>query len=131
LREVFNIGRYFTGDIEGKFWFASQPSSDMLEYGHDRSDGHIQAVIYHEELKEIKDKVATFKAEFKKNFKMTYKKFMSKMNKKGYMTDSNDKETKTKKWGEMCREASRIELGDKVITALIDKKDDLYVECEC
>jgi len=124
------MGRYYTGDIEGKFWFGSQPSSDILEYGQDDSDSRIQATIYYEELDEIKEKVAKFKAEFEKKFKMTYKKFMALIKKQGYLTSSNDKTTQTIKWGKMCREASRIELGDKVIKGLKDKKDDLFVEAE-
>jgi hypothetical protein len=35
------MGRYYSGDIEGKFWFAVQNSSDAIHFGgtHDYIDG--------------------------------------------------------------------------------------------
>jgi hypothetical protein len=35
------MGRYYSGDIEGKFWFAVQSSSDAIHFGgvHDYVDG--------------------------------------------------------------------------------------------
>jgi hypothetical protein len=35
------MGRYYSGDIEGKFWFAVQNSSDAIHFGgvHDYVDG--------------------------------------------------------------------------------------------
>lgn len=35
------MGRYYTGDIEGKFWFAIQDSNDAINFGgtHDYVDG--------------------------------------------------------------------------------------------
>jgi hypothetical protein len=30
---MINMGRYYTGDIEGKFWFAVQPSNDPAFFG--------------------------------------------------------------------------------------------------
>jgi hypothetical protein len=40
------MGRYYTGDIEGKFWFAVQSSSDAIHFGgvHDYVDGEGEVV---------------------------------------------------------------------------------------
>ena len=119
------MGRYYTGDIEGKFWFGVQPTGDLLEFGSDRSESSLNVVVYYEEFKFHKKKLENLKINFKKNFKITYKDFIRKMNKKG------SSETNTPEWKKMCREASLIELGDKIIKALKDKKDDLYIEGEC
>lgn len=32
------MGRYYSGDIEGKFWFAVQPSNDAEQFGAQESD---------------------------------------------------------------------------------------------
>jgi hypothetical protein len=124
------MGRYYTGDIEGKFWFASQPTSDLLEFGEDRNDSNLNVVVYYDNLKEIEDKINLLKKSFKKRFKITYKIFLKKMDQKGYQSSSKDKETQTKKWDKMCREASKLELGLKILKALKEKKDDLYIEGE-
>jgi len=40
------MGRYYSGDIEGKFWFAVQNSSDAIHFGgtHDYIDGEGEVV---------------------------------------------------------------------------------------
>ena len=40
------MGRYYTGDIEGKFWFAVQSSGDATHFGgvHDYIDGEGEVV---------------------------------------------------------------------------------------
>jgi hypothetical protein len=40
------MGRYYSGDIEGKFWFAVQSSSDAIHFGgvHDYIDGEGEVV---------------------------------------------------------------------------------------
>jgi len=125
------MGRYISGDFDFKFWFACQPSSDILEFGSQRDD-NIHAVIYFDELENIKTKVADYKLKFKKKyFEFSYEEFMKKMETKGYLSASDDKETNTKVWADMSREASRISLGDTIIKELELKQDDLYVEAEC
>lgn len=125
------MGRYVSGDFEYKFWFACQPSSDILEYGEEEERSSMKNIyIKIENLKIIKAKVNNYKKEFKEKFKMTYKKFMTKMEKKGYLSASDDKETNTEMWGDMSREASRIHLGETIIENLIKQKSSLCVEAE-
>jgi len=126
------MGRVYTFDTgeTGKFWFGSQPTSDLLEFGNDESESRVRVCVYFEELKEHKKKVENLKKKFQERFNISYKVFMKVMNKKGYMSSSSDKQTQTKKWSKMCREASLIELGDKIVKALKNKQDDLYIEGE-
>jgi hypothetical protein len=125
------MGRYVSGDFEYKFWFACQPSSDILEYGEEEERSSMKNIyIKKENLKTIKAKVNNYKKEFKNKFKTTYKAFMNKMEKKGYLSASDDEETQTEKWGLMSREASRINLGEVIISNLIKQKSSLCVEAE-
>jgi hypothetical protein len=123
------MGRYITGSFEYKFWFGSQPSDDILEFA--KQDESIHCRIDFEDLKEIKTKVIKFKADFKEQFGIEYKDFMKKINKKGYLSSSDDAETNTTTWEEMSRCASRIQLGLKCIKELNEQKDTLYLEAEC
>ena len=125
------MGRYINGDLDYKFWFATQPSSDILEWGEEYNNPDITPVrIKFDDLKELEENLDKIKANFKKSFKITYEKFMSIIDKQGYVMSSSDKETNTKLWDNKCREASRIDLGIKVIKALKEKQDDLFLEAE-
>ncbi len=39
------MGRYYTGDIEGKFWFAVQSSNDAEHFGAEERNDHIQYIV--------------------------------------------------------------------------------------
>jgi hypothetical protein len=61
------MGRYVSGDFEYKFWFACQPSSDILEYGEEEERSSMKNIyIKIENLKIIKAKVNNYKKEFVK-----------------------------------------------------------------
>jgi hypothetical protein len=116
------MGRYYWGDIEGKFCFAVQPTSDLLEFGHDLDDTSLNAVVYFDDLQDIEDKLRELKKAFRKHG-MTFKAFMTRWDKDGF----TKKEAHTVKWQKMRREASLISLGEKIFKALKDKQDDLYI----
>ena len=124
------MGRYCTGDLEYKFWFACQPTGDILEYGVEDTS-YIQVMVCYDQLKNIQEKVKTLKTKFRKKHKTTYSKFMNKIDKKGYLSSTKDKETTTNHWESMSRDASKIYLGEEIIKALKDKKDDLFIDAEC
>ena len=46
------MGRYYSGDIEGKFWFGIQASNDADFFG---SEGHYGYLHYHFDDSQIKD----------------------------------------------------------------------------
>ena len=124
------MGRYITGDLDFKFWFGIQATEDILEYGVEEELDYIPVVVEFSKLKEIKEKVKRFKKEFRESFKMSYKMFRKKLDKKGCLESSDDKETHTKKWRKMLEKASKISLGEKVLKALKEKGDDLYLQAE-
>jgi hypothetical protein len=50
------MGRYYNGDIEGKFWFGVQPSDDASFFGGEEQEpGFIRYYFGKEHLPEIKD----------------------------------------------------------------------------
>ena len=58
------MGRYYSGDINGKFWFAAQSSTDASFFGGIESNPSI--VQYHfstDDLDDIKQGIATCKME--------------------------------------------------------------------
>lgn len=114
------MGRYLTvnGETLHKFWFGCQSSSDILEYGCERQV--IVGSILFEELEEIIEKVNRFKAEFEKEFKLTYDSFM----------ENTENMENIEKKDLMFKLASRIDLGEKIIKKLEETKDDLYFEAE-
>ncbi len=58
------MGRYYTGDIEGKFWFAVQSSGDPLFFGGEEQDP--QYTNYSYGKGDVKDIEADIKECFKK-----------------------------------------------------------------
>lgn len=53
------MGRYYSGDIEGKFWFAVQSSDDADFFGGDRSEpNYINYYFSEDDLPTIKKGVA-------------------------------------------------------------------------
>ncbi|OGV70646.1 MAG: hypothetical protein A2283_11520 [Lentisphaerae bacterium RIFOXYA12_FULL_48_11] len=116
------MGRYYWGDIEGKFWFGVQPTSDLLEFGHDESESRLNVWIPFDDLQDIAEKLRTLKKAFRKHG-ITFQAFMTRLDK----GSTKAKEAKTAKWQTMCREASLIELGEKILIELKKKKDDLYI----
>ncbi len=47
------MGRYYHGDIEGKFWFAVQPSNDPEFFGMIERTDYIQYYVDDSQMKEI------------------------------------------------------------------------------
>jgi len=131
LQGNFKMGRYceFGNGESFKFWVGIQPSGDILEYGNENEG--ISGDIDYDELDNIKEKVKGFKEYFQERFKITYEEFMEKIEKKGCLCSSNDKETKTEDWKKMLRLASKIKLGVVVIENLEKEKDGFSYYAEC
>ncbi|MDD5519573.1 MAG: hypothetical protein PHI84_02015 [Kiritimatiellae bacterium] len=123
------MGRYYSGDVEGKFWFGVQPTSDLLEFGYDRSDCNLNVIVPYDNLREIGRKLKALKKAFLKHG-ATFESFMKVLN-SGGSTARKKREKNPTRWQTMCRDASLIELGEKILTALRQKKDDLFIEGEC
>ena len=58
------MGRYYTGDIEGKFWFAVQSSSDADFFGGEHTEpNYIEYYFCKDDLPQIKAGLDTCKKE--------------------------------------------------------------------
>jgi hypothetical protein len=51
------MGRYYTGDIDGKFWFAVQSSDDADFFGQSGEPLEINYSFYKENILEVKEKL--------------------------------------------------------------------------
>jgi len=111
------MGRYVTGDFEHKFWFGCQPSEDIEDFGGYKELCHKWS---EDDLEEAKSNVKELKEKFKDEHKISFKKAMHKIETKGYSSSTEDKETETKKWGSMCRDASKIQLGERIVKAITE-----------
>tara|TARA_Y100000310_G_scaffold337548_1_gene424872 strand:- start:1162 stop:1542 length:381 start_codon:yes stop_codon:yes gene_type:complete len=65
------MGRYYNGDIEGKFWFAVQSSDAASRFGGRSYESYINYEFEKEHLKEIRleiQKIKNILGEYKKGF---------------------------------------------------------------
>jgi hypothetical protein len=57
------MGRYYNGDVEGKFWFAIQSSNAPERFGaFERDQGYIDYAIDRESLPEIIEEIKTIES---------------------------------------------------------------------
>jgi len=106
------MGRYYNGDIEGKFWFAVQSSDDGEFFGcEEQEQSHIQ--YYTEDLKKVNmgvKKCLKELGEFKEKLDKFFKEkdsYNEKMLEK-YLKISGDKVNELLKW------YARLDLGLKI-----------------
>lgn len=123
------MGRYVTGDFDYKFWFATQSSTDIEEFGG-YEDTNIHWGWSSDDLPDITNHIRELKFAFKKAHGLTYKEFIKILDDKGYISGSNDKETQTDIWATKCKDASLIDLGEHIRNA-VKKLDSVYVTAEC
>jgi hypothetical protein len=137
------MSRYAYGGhgFEFVFWTGVQDSEDILKFSketevdNDREediDGaeQIYAVSKFEDLYNTEKYVELLKNAFLEKFEMSYRAFMKIIDLKGYTSSSNDSETKTEEWRKMCKAASSIELGSKIVAHIKRYNEDLYLEVE-
>ena len=51
------MGRYYQGDIEGKFWFAVQPSDAADRFGSEGAPTHLEYYFDEDELPKIESEI--------------------------------------------------------------------------
>ena len=123
------MGRYYWGDIEGKFWFGVQPTADLLEFGHaERDSTRLNVVVPYKRLTAIAKQVKTWKADFRKHG-ISFTDFMARLalSEAGVRRPTD---TDKANWKTMCREASLISLGEQIVKRLKSKKEHLSIEGE-
>jgi len=50
------MGRYYSGDIEGKFWFGTQPSNDAEQFGANQVESNY-INYYVDDIQEVKSRL--------------------------------------------------------------------------
>ena len=117
------MGRYYNGDIEGKFWFGVQSSADAdffgasgtepnqyLNYRFDKGD-HLKSIK--KGIKECEKKLGTWKEKLDKFFKDN-----NSYNDKMLEDQLGLKEEKSKEFLEWY---ARLELGEQILDCVLKK----------
>lgn len=71
------MGRYYTGDIEGKFWFAVQESTVGERFGCQETRNHIDYYIDGDSIDKVRDELANIKKTIGPNEMAKFEKFFS------------------------------------------------------
>lgn len=105
------MGRYYDGDITGKFWFGVQSSTDGEYFGAERDESHIEYYVedieqVKEGLKECKKVLGDYKVKIDKFFKENTG-YNDKMLEK-YLNVDNEKVRELLEW------YARLTLGNKI-----------------
>ena len=70
------MGRYYSGDIEGKFWFAVQSSNDADFFGVEGEASHVNYYYHEDHLDQVKEGIKDCKSslgEYKKHLDNFFK----------------------------------------------------------
>ena len=70
------MGRYYNGDIEGKFWFAVQSSNDADYFGVEGEATHVNYYYHEDHLDKVKEGIKDCKSslgEYKKHLDNFFK----------------------------------------------------------
>ena len=124
------MGRYYNGDIEGKFWFAVQSSTDASFFGADSYEPNYVNYYFEkdEHLEMVENGIKECEDVLGKNLK-TLDKFFSDNN--GYNDDMIVEQTNIKKEniGRLLKWYARLRLGIKIRDYLKDH-DECNFEAE-
>ena len=119
------MGRYYSGDIEGKFWFAVQSSEDASFFGGEQSQpNHIDYYFYKTDLPDIKKGLADCHKSLRE-YEKKLNKFFGKGGEgyNGYNDKMLEKELKLseKKVKDLLVWYARLELGEKILKCVKEK----------
>ena len=124
------MGRYYTGDIEGKFWFAIQPSDAADRFGvTGREPNYLNYYFDKDDLKEVQEELKDIENKMGKRLKMLENYFAKKTT---YTHENlhiylNAEKEETKNY---LREYADYLLGKK-IEACIIKQGSCDFDAEC
>jgi hypothetical protein len=109
------MGRYYRGDIEGKFWFAVQSSDDASFFGGEEIEPNYLEYCFDEtHLESIKDGLATCEKELGE-FKGKLDSYFIGPDGWGGMGLSKYLGVPTDKAGRLVEWYARLELGEKIL----------------
>jgi hypothetical protein len=113
------MGRYYSGDIEGKFMFAVQSSNAADRFGGESSSNFINYFFDGEHIDTIKEQLSLLEEDYK-----IVGKFLK--NKNGYTTEQLEKADINKQ--QLSNYADYI-LGDKILKC-IEENGECYFDAE-
>ena len=121
------MGRYYQGDIEGKFWFGVQSSDDANNFGGSeielQDDGEVMELEYFfnkEDLESINEGIQTCITDLGE-FKVRLDEFFA--DSRGYNPDELAKhlEITTEKYSIIMESYARLKLGEKIKKCVEEK----------
>ena len=109
------MGRYYSGDIEGKFWFAVQSSEDASFFGGSENEpNYLNYYFGTNDLDDIKKGILTCKKELG-TYKKKLKKFFKENNCYNDKDLSNKFNISQNKIKTILEWYARLELGEKIL----------------
>ena len=117
------MGRYYSGDIEGKFWFAVQNSGDASFFGGQESEpSYLQYYFNEDDLVDVNAGLMTCKKELG-DFKKKLDKFFEKN--AGYSDEMlvKELEIREEKIKDLLKWYARLELGEKIKKCIVENKE--------
>tara|TARA_R100001082_G_C4357404_1_gene157568 strand:+ start:1529 stop:1891 length:363 start_codon:yes stop_codon:yes gene_type:complete len=111
------MGRYYTGDIEGKFMFAVQPSDAPERFGAIENQDYIDYWIDSDRIDEVREEVKQIETESADQIKRINKMFDNEM---GYNDEIQKKYGVTK---EGLSEYADLQLGKQILEYLEENPD--------
>ena len=108
------MGRYYSGDIEGKFWFGVQSSDDASFFGAEPTEpNYLEYYFTEDDLAEVKKGLKECKKELGK-YKIELDQFFQRET--GYTDEMMEEELKVNKnkAKELLTWYARLELGEKI-----------------
>ena len=115
------MGRYYSGDIEGKFWFAVQNSGDASFFGGQENVDYLQYYFNEDDLVDVNAGLMTCKKELG-DFKKKLDKFFEKN--AGYSDEMlvKELEIREEKVKDLLKWYARLELGEKIKKCIVKNK---------
>lgn len=128
---MFKIGRYISGDIDHKFWFAVQSSNDADFFGVEGCEpNYIEYFFDETNLKDIEKGIKTCKENLGEN-KEKLDKFFNTDGKEGYNDEMMVKFGFHKgKVKHLLEWYARLDLGEKILKCVKENKECSF-EAEC
>ena len=130
LKEVNNMGRYYNGDIEGKFWFAVQSSTDADFFGVTATEpNYLDYYFSTDNLDSIKEGIAKCENALG-NWRSKLDKFFKENN--GYNYEMIEKQLglKEDKAKDLLEWYARLDLGIKILNC-VEKNEECSFTAEC
>ena len=108
------MGRYYNGDIEGKFWFGVQSSEDASFFGGSTESNHIDYSFDDDDLETIREGIAQCNEELGDN-KAKLDKFFEENNSYNNEMLVKELEVSDEEVRNLLEWYARLELGEKIL----------------